>query len=125
MVYNSLEEAEVDHDQVNFYGMIIDASYPYKTPNKFICTLKVVDASMNSIGSDVNKNFKFATVIVYAKRLEDCPIVRKIGDCIRCHRASVKEYKGQKQFHVNCQFNSSWCLFTTSQEHAYQEGQDA
>ena len=96
MVYNSLEEAEFDHDQVNFYGVIIDASYPYKSPNKFISTLKVVDASLHSLGCEASRNVKFVTVIIYAKRLEDCPIVGKIGDCIRVHRASVKEHRGQK-----------------------------
>ena len=96
MVYNNLEEAEVDVDQVNFYGVIIDASYPYKSPNKFICTLKVIDASMHSLGCEPQKNTRFATVIIYAKRMEDCPIVRKIGDCIRVHRASVKQFRDQK-----------------------------
>tara|TARA_B110000285_G_C15093456_1_gene600497 strand:- start:1132 stop:1509 length:378 start_codon:yes stop_codon:yes gene_type:complete len=46
--------------------------------------------------------------------MEDLPVVRKIGDVIRCHRALVKDYKGIKQFNVNITFNSSWCLFHSS-----------
>ena len=46
--------------------------------------------------------------------MEDLPVVRKIGDVIRCHRAIVKDYKGIKQFNVNLSFNSSWCLFHSS-----------
>lgn len=42
------------------------------------------------------------------------PIVRKIGDVVRVHRAIVKEFRGIKQFNVNLQFNSSWCLFHSS-----------
>jgi hypothetical protein len=46
--------------------------------------------------------------------MEDLPVVRKIGDIIRVHRAIVKEYKGLKQFNVNITYNSSWCLFHSS-----------
>ena len=46
--------------------------------------------------------------------MEDLPVVRKIGDVIRVHRAIVKEYKGMKQFNVNITYNSSWCLFHSS-----------
>lgn len=54
----------------------------------------------------------FATVVIYAKRFEDLPIVRNIGDVIRVHRANMKQYQDMKQFHVNVYFNSSWCLFS-------------
>lgn len=46
--------------------------------------------------------------------MEDLPVVRKIGDIIRVHRAQVKDYKGMKQFNVNLTYNSSWCLFHSS-----------
>lgn len=50
--------------------------------------------------------------MIYAKRVEDLPIVRKLGDIIRVHRANAKEYQETKQYHVNVFFNSSWCLFS-------------
>jgi hypothetical protein len=34
-----------DDTYYNFYGVILDASFPYKGPSKAICTLKVTDAS--------------------------------------------------------------------------------
>mmetsp|Transcript_4467 Transcript_4467/g.7630 ORF Transcript_4467/g.7630 Transcript_4467/m.7630 type:complete len:339 (+) Transcript_4467:146-1162(+) len=46
--------------------------------------------------------------------MEDLPVVRKIGDVIRIHRATVRTFKEQKQFNVNMVFNSSWCLFHSS-----------
>ena len=58
----------------------------------------------------------FASVIIYAKRFEDLPIVQNIGDVIRIHRANMKQYQDQKQFHVNVYYNSSWCLFRLSQD---------
>jgi len=123
MAYYTLDQAELDQDQVNFYGVVVDASYPYKTPNKFISTLKVIDNSMHTKGNESLKDYKYATVIIYAKRFEDCPIVRRIGDVIRVHRAGVKSYQDRKQFHVNVTFNSSWCLFATQPEHALDGGQ--
>lgn len=54
----------------------------------------------------------FATAIIYAKRFEDLPIVKNLGDVIRIHRANMKQYQDQKQFHVNVYYNSSWCLFS-------------
>jgi hypothetical protein len=34
-------------EQFNFYGVIIDASYPYKTnQGKYICTAKVIDPTL-------------------------------------------------------------------------------
>jgi hypothetical protein len=53
-------------------------------------------------------------VTYFAKRLEDLPVVRKIGDIVRVHRSVCKDYKGVKQFSVNLGYNSSWCLFHSS-----------
>jgi hypothetical protein len=38
-----------------------------------------------------------------------------MGDIVRVHRASVKEFNGRKQLHVNVHFNSSWVLFAQGQ----------
>ena len=100
-------------DHFNFFGMIIDAGYPYKTPQgKYICTLKVVDQTFHhKEGSADMVPPVFATVVIFAKRLEDLPVVSSVGDIIRIHRASMKQYLEQKQFNVNVYYNSSWCLF--------------
>jgi hypothetical protein len=115
MHYTQLLDAVVDtDDQVSFYGIIIDAGHPYKGQNRYICTVKVIDQSMHSIVESDTGKIKFGLITFFAKRLEDLPVVRKIGDIIRVHRSLVKEYKGLKQFSVNIQYNSSWCLFYSS-----------
>jgi len=44
MVYSPLDELEVNQDQVNIYGIVVDASLPYKTSNnKYVCTIKIID----------------------------------------------------------------------------------
>jgi hypothetical protein len=113
-VYTALRDSNVDamQDHYNFFGVIIDAGFPYRTPQgKYICTVKVVDHTLHHKGGTDTVAPIFATVIIYAKRLEDLPVVSTVGDIIRIHRATMKEYHEQKQFHVNVYYNSSWCLF--------------
>lgn len=52
-------------------------------------------------------------VVIFAKRFEDLPLIRRLGDVIRVHRANIKSYKDIKQFNVNVFYNSSWCLFSS------------
>jgi hypothetical protein len=88
----SLATAEGQH----FYATIIDATFPYrinKDKYKYICTLKIVDASLhvkNQKGTGDGSDY--ATLILYAKRFEDLPIVQKVGDVIRVHRALLRLY---------------------------------
>lgn len=62
-------------------------------------------------------------MVIYAKRIEDLPIVRRIGDVVRIHRSNVKLFKDIKQFHVNVLYNSSWCLFNSDQNNKDGEGE--
>lgn len=104
----------------------MDASLPIKSAaNKFVCTVKVVDHTYHSRGTERRANssagpaFKFVNCIFYGRRPEDCPAVASVGDIIRIHRATPKEHNGSKQLHVNVQFNSSWVLFALN---AQQQG---
>lgn len=116
--YHQLNFDGAEEDQVNVYGVIVDAQYPSNVKDKWICALKVIDGSYHTLGNAKDDNFKVATIIIYARRFEDCPLVKQIGDVIRVHRANFKEHKGQRQFNANVHFNSSWCLFTTKPQHA-------
>ena len=99
--------------------MIIDAAYPVQSSKgKWICSLKVIDGSLHTEGDQINKEFAFAVIIIYANRFEDCPIVRQIGDVIRVHRANCKNYKGRRQYNVNVSGSASWSLFETNPKHA-------
>ncbi|CDW75388.1 alpha telomere binding protein [Stylonychia lemnae] len=115
-IYHSLGNIDPDsQDQYNFFGVIIDAAYPYKTSNgKYICTIKVVDQTIHHKGESSSP--LFANVVIYAKRFEDLPIIRRVGDIMRVHRANVKFFNDMRQFYVNLQYNSSWCLFHQNQD---------
>ena len=81
------------------YGVIIDAAYPVQSSKgKWICSLKVIDGSLHSLGDEPKStnDMQYAVIIIYASRFEDCPIVRQIGDIIRVHRANVKDFRGRR-----------------------------
>jgi hypothetical protein len=87
-------------DPVNVYGVIIDATFPYKVTNDlYIATLKIVDPSLHSKGGKPTDN-DWAQVVIFADKFENLPIVSKIGDIIRLHRANVRIHAGHRQFTV-------------------------
>ena len=88
--------------------MITDATFPYKKNELYIWSLKVIDPTLNS----KNKQ-DHALVVIYATRFEDLPIVHRIGDIIRIHRANVRVYNGKRQFNVNMYYKSSWVLYSS------------
>lgn len=115
MHYTQLGDAVCNsEEQISFYGVIIDAGHPYKGPNRYVCTLKVVDMTLHSQVESAKSQIKYGLVTFFAKRMEDLPVVRKIGDVLRVHRAIVKDHKGIRQFSVNMTYGSSWCLFHSS-----------
>lgn len=107
--YSELAKASlVSEDTHHVYGVIVDATFPYKSnKDKYCCSLKVIDPSLHS-GKESH-----ATVVIYARRFEDLPIVHRLGDVIRLHRATLRLYKNHRQFNVSTQWNGSWALFNS------------
>jgi hypothetical protein len=86
--YTELSKTSVSSADNNnhFYGVIIDATFPYKVKqDRYICVLKVIDPTLNP-----STKGQYAQVVIYAKRFEDLPIVHRIGDILRVHRAQVR-----------------------------------
>lgn len=96
-------------DPIHFYGTIVDASFPYKTAQRHVVSCKVVDASLAKKGNVADKDF--VTVVFYGKTFDDLPIMQRVGDIIRVHRAEFENHNDRKQLNVNMFFRSSWCLF--------------
>jgi hypothetical protein len=66
------------------------------------------------MGSPVKKDgtLETCTMVVFANKFEDCPIVQRVGDIIRVHRAAVSQYQGTKMLTARLNYNSSWVLFS-------------
>ncbi len=70
----ALTTGEAQH----FYAVVVDATFPYKTnKERYICSMKVIDQSTKD----------YINLVLYAKRFEDLPIIHRLGDVIRIHRA--------------------------------------
>ena len=99
----------VSSEPCHIYGVIVDANFPYKVNSeRYICTLKIIDPTLNQ-----KTKHDYASVVIYAKRFEDLPIVHRLGDIIRIHRANLRLYNGKRQFNVNMTYKSSWCLYSS------------
>jgi hypothetical protein len=97
----------------HFYATIIDATFPYKTnKQRFICSLKIVDPSIHIKGQKSGGKDDYATLVLYANKFEDLPIVHRVGDIIRVHRAILRLHEHKKQFNASVYYNSSWALFS-------------
>lgn len=73
--------------------------------NKYQCTMKLFDSSLNPEKSNP------MTATFFAKTIAEIPKVTKVGSIIRLHRAQTKAYK--KTFQINCDvgIKSAWVLF--------------
>ena len=96
-------------DDVHFYATVVDSSFPYTTDKRTVVTAKVVDHSLAKKGTVSEKDW--VTVVFYAKSFEDLPIIQRVGDVIRVHRAQFQHYNDRKQLNVNLFYKGSWCLF--------------
>lgn len=103
---NSISK-ESDDDQYHFYGIVIDASFPYQTEKRYVVTCKVIDHSCLAKGGKLTP----VNVVFFAKTFEDLPIIQRVGDIVRVHRARFQHYNDVKQLNVNMYYRSSWCLF--------------
>ena len=109
--YTELAKASLTSNDYNHvYGVIVDATFPYKVNQSlYVCSLKIADSSLNAS----SKGGNYAQAVIYAKRFEDLPIVLRLGDVIRLHRATLRMHNGTRQFNVSVQWNGSWALFST------------
>lgn len=114
--YSLLNNASVVSGEThNVYGVIVDATFPYKvSKDRFVCSLKIVDGSLNGSG----KKNDWANLVIFANRFEDLPIVHRMGDIIRVHRATLRVYDDRRQFNLNTYFAGSWALFSTDKQSA-------
>lgn len=106
--YTQLNDLEEDmaltEQEINFYGVVIDASFPYFKGGRWVATAKVIDAS-------TMKEDEYTNVVFLSTKFEDLPIIQRVGDILRCHRAQLEYYKDHKQLKVNVSYKSAWCLY--------------
>lgn len=109
--YQTINEIQVDDKLHNFFGVVMDASFPHKSAKsgRYFCTLRLADPSQPLSAEGVVET---CTLVLIANKFEELPITQRVGDIIRVHRATVSEYLGFKQLTARVYFNSSWILFS-------------
>ena len=51
------------------------------------------------------------SITFFSKNKDYLPVIKRVGDIIRVHRANIGQYKGFKTFYANIDFGTSWALF--------------
>ena len=45
------------------------------------------------------------------KKKSDLPQIKRVGEIIRLHRATIGNFKNYKTISINVGYSSSWCVF--------------
>lgn len=108
--YQTLDQLDVGQESVNFYAVILEATYPHqaKKSKNFVVSLKLADPTCKF---DSHGVCEYISLVCFAKRFDDLPVSQRCGEIIRVHRANVNTYQGNKQLTANIAFNSSWALW--------------
>jgi hypothetical protein len=87
--YSHLKEITVQNEQYNFYGVILDATYPNPeedNPNEYICSLKLIDDTLNPKLNQQNFDDEVINVIIKSNSKENLPYIHSAGEIFRVHR---------------------------------------
>lgn len=88
-VYSNLKEISTHNELYNFYGVVLDATYPNPeedNPNEFICSLKLIDDTLNPKSSQHNFDNEVINVIIKSNSKENLPYIHSVGEIFRVHR---------------------------------------
>jgi len=104
-----INDKDKKYQRAYFYGIVVDACAPYKPEkfNKFLCNLKITDASLK--GGDKEK--KSMKLFIFGKNALDLPHITEVGSIIRIHRAFAKMHEGKLQLNCDVISKGAWCLF--------------
>lgn len=82
-------------------GIIIDATSFYYDEDKghYIKRLKIIDSSFNMTKPINGLKFGYCTVTIFAKRPDELPEVRALGDIIYLRRFAFEKYNDNFQSH--------------------------
>lgn len=118
--YSSLNELSKS-GEYNFYGIILDSSFPVQIKNNekeekgyYECSLKIIDPHINCINNKEDFNEKVINVIIKASDKENIPFIHCVGDIIRVHRG-IYNPKKKRNVYINLldinKVKGSCCIF--------------
>jgi hypothetical protein len=87
--YTPLNELTTEQEQYSFYGVVMDVTYPNpdeKNPGDYICSLKVIDETINLKTNPKNFDDVVINVIIKSNSKENMPYIHNVGEILRVHR---------------------------------------
>lgn len=71
--YTTLDKLELATENVNFYAVVLEATFPHTSGNKkaYVCSLKVADHTSKFDSQGV---VQYTSVVIFAKRFDDLPV---------------------------------------------------
>ncbi len=99
-----------EQDRVHIYALILDCSAPYylDPTAKYLCTLKLIDESVNPEAGGTQGWF---SATIFAKTADELPRANKVGTVARIHRGQTKRFKGSVQLNCDVNIKGAWVLF--------------
>lgn len=89
--------------------MSCSAPYYLKKLEKYVCTVKLVDETLNS-----KKGDEFLSVTCFGNNEDGVPKPAKMGSILRIHRGDVRKYKKIYQLNCDSGIKAAWALFDSS-----------
>ena len=69
---------------MNFYAVVLEATFPHKGKHNFAVSLKVADQTSKMDDKGV---VQYISLMCFAKKFDDLPVCQRAGEVIRIHRA--------------------------------------
>lgn len=69
--YTTLDKLEMATENVNFYGVVLEATFPHSTKQNYVCSLKVADLTSKF---DANGIVQYVSLVIFAKKFDDLPV---------------------------------------------------
>jgi len=105
-----------EQGEYNFYGIIIDASFPILEPNtsKYTSIIKLIDQTTNYLTNPEDCEEKMIYLIIKSDKSENMPYPKHIGDIIRIHYGLYSP-KNKRNVYLNLSQDSKnigdYCLY--------------
>jgi hypothetical protein len=118
--YENLDELlKTLQTRIYVYGVVLDCSAPYYNDDlsKYVCTVKLIDASLNPEMKGKGGQ-KFVQATIFARLEKEIPQPTKVGSILRIHRGETKHHENKMQLNCDINIKAAWVLFDPTESDA-------
>lgn len=111
-IYSKLKDLHDKEDErVNLYASVLNSSAPYyhEGLKRYMCTMKLIDETLNPEDSKGKGNYLSTTFFANSKG--NIPQPTRVGTIIRIHRGDTRKYGKVHQLNCDADMKAAWALF--------------